>query len=217
MRFWRARCEHVLSELLSAVGLRSERQRLSWGSHFTGNITAWISPFSNRKQWLAVTSVEEIHESLFSGLCDRIYGTPPLIHCEECWWRRKIAVPNIVMYSLEMPDTLPRRGVESQETICKQIVTMPIATVEIKDSRTCWDIEDAPLFVQCHACPVIGRAGFFPCISWPGIVAEISRMGDGVKSPAQGARMHIEGANISRRRGMGFGIPPANYDYVLVN
>ena len=42
-------------------------------------------------------------------------------------------------------------------------------------------------------------------------------MGDGVKAPAKRARAHIEGANVSGRRRIGFGIPAADDDQILVN
>src|SRR5450631_1911606 len=108
MRFRSPRCEHVCRELLSTVRLRRQRQRLRWRGDFPGYVATRISALRNWKQGLAGTSIEEIHESLLRGLSDCIYRTPSAIYREECRRRRKIAVPDIVMYSLEMPNAFTR-------------------------------------------------------------------------------------------------------------
>src|SRR6476469_4303871 len=56
-----------------------------------------------------------------------------------------------------------------------------------------------------------------PPVLRPGVVAILARMRNGVKAPAQSTAVHIEGADVARRRRMRLRIPPAYDDQVLVD
>src|SRR5580698_10125431 len=116
-----------------------------------------------------------------------------------------------------MPDALAGVGVESQQSICKEIIANTIAPIEIKGSRTCRHINDPSLGIQRHAAPVIGRAGGLPRRGWPCFIPELTWMRDGMEAPAKFSRANIERTNISRWRGKSLGHFTAYDDEILVN
>ncbi len=122
-----------------------------------------------------------------------------------------------MVHSLEMPDAFAGLSIERKQRIGKEIVTYAIAAIEVEDGRTGGHIHDAAFGIDRHAGPVVCGAGILPGVFGPGVIAEFARMRDGVKGPAHSAGVHIEGADVTRRRGMGFGILSAHDDQVFVN
>src|ERR1039458_4428617 len=68
-----------------------------------------------------------------------------------------------------------------------------------------------------HIAPVVGGAGVPPCVGAPGFVSRLAWARNGVEYPAQRAGVHIEGANVAGRRGMGLRVAAADDDQVLVD
>src|ERR1700733_8964451 len=100
-----------------------------------------------------------------------------------------------------MPDTLSRGSIESQQGISEQVVADAVCAVKVRDRRACRNIDDATLSIESHATPVVRGACVSPRILRPGVIAEFPWMRNGVKRPANCSRMHVESANVPRRRG----------------
>src|ERR1700722_3792260 len=100
-----------------------------------------------------------------------------------------------MMHPLKMPKTFAGLCVEREQGVREEVVAHPIGSIEIEDRGPGGNVDDAALFVQGHSGPVIGRTCCLPGIRGPGVVAEFIGMWDGVKSPTEGARAYIEGAN----------------------
>src|SRR6202044_3622087 len=98
-----------------------------------------------------------------------------------------------------------------------EIVADAICTVEIVDSRSRRHIDDATLFIESHAGPVVGSAGHLPRILRPRLVPRLSRTRNSVKDPTEFASMHIVGANITAKCRLGFRRAKADDDRVLVD
>src|SRR5689334_2673540 len=103
-----------------------------------------------------------------------------------------------------MPNSLARFRVQRNQGIGEEIVANAVGAVPVGRCGTGGDIDDAAFSIEGHAGPVVGGTAVGPRVLRPGVVAELLRMRDGVKSPAQLARAHIVGANVARGRGQSF-------------
>src|SRR5580698_10276196 len=121
------------------------------------------------------------------------------------------------MYALEVPESLAGRGIEGEDGVGVEIVADAVAAVEVEYRGARRSVDDSAFGVERHPCPVVGCAGGLPCIFGPGFVAGLSRMRDGVEAPGQFAGAHVEGADVSRWRGMRLRIAAADDDEVLVD
>ncbi len=71
------------------------------------------------KQRLAGRAIKHVNEALLGGLRDCVDLLPIVRHRDQRWRRWEIAVPNIVMDALKMPDTLAGFSVERQLAVGK--------------------------------------------------------------------------------------------------
>src|ERR1700761_585573 len=131
--------------------------------------------------------------------------------------RGKVAVPQIMVHALEMPQAFPCLRIESEKRVGKKIIPGSIRAVEIKDRRSGGNINNPTLFIERHARPVIRRARIFPGIGRPRLITKFARPGYGVKSPEKFAGVNVESTNIARWRRVGLRIPSADNDRILVD
>ncbi len=162
-------------------------------------------------------AIEEKQVALLRGLGDGVYLLAVGANRDQRGWRREVAVPDIVMDALEVPDSLAGVRVERQQSVGVEIVADAVCTVEVVDGGARGDVDDAALFIERHAGPVVGGAGDLPCVLRPRLVARFSRTGDGVKDPAEFAGMHVVGANVTAERGLRLRRAKADDDHVFVD
>ena len=105
---------------------------------------------------------------------------------------------HVVADDLEVPDALARGRVERDERIGKQIVAQPVGPIEVTRGRPGRHIDEAPRLVERHPGPAVGAAAVLPGALRPRGVPEFARMRNGVEGPAQRARPHVVGANVTR-------------------
>ena len=118
---------------------------------------------------------------------------------------RQVAVPEIVMNKLKMPEPLAGLGIQRQQAIGIQILAQTVATPEIEGCRAGRAEHDPPGFIEREARPHIGAADITVRLGGPGLVARLAGLGDGVEAPRQ-----FSGANVESpyrawsRRGRAF-------------
>ena len=173
--------------------------------------------FFDGEERLAGDAIEEIDDALLGGLRDRVGGLAIVRYGEKRRRSGEVAIPDVVMDALEMPEALAGVGVEGEQRVGEEVVAEAIATVEIKDSRASGRVENAAFGIESHAGPVVCGSGGLPRTIGPGFVAKFAGMRNRVEGPAQGPAVHVEGANVARGRGMGFRIASADDDEVFVD
>src|ERR1700693_3159400 len=112
MHLWSAIGEQLLSESLASKWRGLGWERLLRGGDFAGYITRRILSRFDRKQRSACGALKKINETLFCGLC---YGVDLLLsalYSQKRGRRRKIAIPQIMMNTLKVPDSFS--GISTQ-------------------------------------------------------------------------------------------------------
>ncbi len=105
-----------------AKGAGSKRKGLGGRGYLSGNVAGRIARLLDRKERIAIRPVEEVDESLLGCLRNRIDLHAVALDGEERGRGGEIAIPDVVVNALEMPDALAGGGIESQQGIGKQIV-----------------------------------------------------------------------------------------------
>src|SRR5260370_1212622 len=115
--FRRAVGQHFFSEKLARIGSGLGGKRLLGGGDFAGNGARGIFPIFHGEKRFAVAAVEQIDKTLLGGLRDGIDTFATALHGEQRGRRRKIAVPEIVLHALKMPDALAGFGVQRDQSV----------------------------------------------------------------------------------------------------
>lgn len=121
------------------------------------------------------------------------------------------------MNALEVPEALAGVGVESEEGVGVEVVAEAVEAVEVVDGGAGGDVDDAALFVEGHAGPVVGGAGDLPGVFGPGLVAGFAGKGDGVEDPAELAGVDVVGADVAVQGRFGLGRAEADDDHVFID
>ena len=130
---------------------------------------------------LRYSILQNIEEALLAGLYYGVDWLSITLQRRQHRWRGEISVPYVMLYRLEVPDSLPGFSVQRQQTISKEVVADPIATVKVKSSRPGWNKNNSTFAVERHPRPIIGGATLLPRVLGPGFVTELAGMRDGVK------------------------------------
>src|SRR5277367_1755765 len=173
--------------------------------------------FFDREKRLAIGTVKHVQVPLLGCLCDCLHAPAVVSYRQQSRRRRKIPIPNVMMDALEVPKALAGFGIEREQSVCEEIVACTVGSIKIEYCRSCRDIDNAPPGIERHPRPVVRCAGAFPCFSRPTGVAEFSRMRDGMKSPSQTARLHIECTDVAGRRGIRLGVATPDNNQILIN
>jgi hypothetical protein len=182
-----------------------------------GNGRGWEGSLLDGKEWLAGDAVEEVEEALLGGLRDGVDGLAVAVDGEQCWRRGEVAVPDVVMDALEVPEALAGVGVEGEECVGEEVVADAIGAVEVTYRGACRDVDDAALGVDGHPCPVVGCSCGLPGVCRPGLVAVFAGEWNGVEGPAELTGVDVEGADVAVERGLRLGQAEAENDGVLVD
>src|SRR3954466_3476774 len=99
------------------------------------------------------------------------------------------------MNRLEMPESFAGADIESNQAVSEEIVAPAISAVEIVVRRAGWEESNAAFRVDRNFAPGIRAADILPCVCiFVGVVAELSRMRNGVEGPNQLSSQNIVGA-----------------------
>ena len=101
-------------------------------SPFTGHLGFRYGTILYREQWLAGCAVEEKHESRLGDLRDGLKFVAVMINADEVGAGWEIMIPKIVAHGLEMPEAFARARVETNGTICEEIVSLAPSAIEIR-------------------------------------------------------------------------------------
>ena len=123
---------HVLGEDLASERRGLQRYRLDFGHYFAIDVRLWNLAVFNRKKRLAGLAVEDEHVAGLSDLRNRVDQTTVAPHCHEVRRRGNVAVPNVMLDELKMPDALAGIRIEGKKGVGEQIVANSVGSVEIE-------------------------------------------------------------------------------------
>ena len=99
------------------------------------------------------------------------------------------------MHDLKMPEPFSRGGVQCEQAVGEQILSMSFSPIEIRLSRLGRDVNDAAFFIQRLAAPGHQTGRVFVSVLRPGVVAHLARPGDQVEDPTLLAGPDVESPN----------------------
>ena len=194
---------------LRGEGLGLEGIGLGFGGDFAGRCAGWVGAVFDGEERGARGAVEEVEVALLGGLGDGGDLFSVALDGDEGGGRGEVAVPDVVMDALEVPEALAGGGVEGEEGVGVEIVAEAGCAVEVGYRGAGGDVDDAAVGVDGHAGPVVGCAGGLPGVGGPGLampgfVAGFAGVGDGVEGPAEGSGADVVGADVAGRARGGF-------------
>src|SRR6202043_425245 len=105
-------------------------------------VTAGKRALLDREQRCAGHAIEEKNITLFARLRYRCYTLTGMLHRQQHWRRREVAIPYIVTGGLEMPQAPASRRIQGEQTVGEQVVPGAIGAIKVADRRTCRGIYD---------------------------------------------------------------------------
>jgi hypothetical protein len=128
-----------------------------------------------------------------------VNGSAVLGDRDERRRRREVAIPEIVLHRLEVPDALARRGAQAEDRVGEEVVAVAVGAVEVIGRRARGRVQKAALLVERDARPGVGAATVLPRAFRPGVVAELARVRDGVECPLLRAGVDVERTDVAGR------------------
>ena len=111
--------------------------------------------------------------------------------------RRYIHVPQRMVDQLKVPFALSGLQVHADEAFSEEIVSRPMPAVEIAGWRFYRQVDESKLLVHSNLRPHAGVAGVFRRAFFPGVVAKLAFLGNGVENPEPFAGAHVESAHVA--------------------
>ena len=124
------------------------------GIWLAGNFCSLIG-----KSGRACRAVEKKKKPLLAGLGYRVNAGTVALDRNQGGRGREIAVPDVVVDTLKVPDSSAGACIDGYQCIGKKIVADPVSSVKVKVTVSRLGQYDAPLVVERHARPIVGRAG----------------------------------------------------------
>ena len=142
----------------------------------------------------------------------------PVAHdSHERRWRWEIAIPDVVLDRLKMPDALAGVRIEREERVGEQVVAGTVGAVEIGRGGAGGDEDESTFYIDCHSRPVVGAARVGPGVLRPGVVAVLAGTRNGVERPAKPPGADVVGADVAARCRQALGRPAADDVQILVD
>ena len=195
---------HVFGEDLAGERRRFQRQRLRGRKLLAIDIGSGDLAVFNREQRLAGFALEDEYVTRLGELYRGIDQIPVALHGDETGRDRQVAIPDVMLDNLKMPDTLARLRLQRNQRIREQIVSKAVGAVEIESRRPGRNEQQPALFIQTHAAPIVRGSTIFPGVLRPGLVPELARMGNRVEAPAKLSGTDVVGPDVTGRRGESF-------------
>src|SRR5262245_52201823 len=157
---WRhERIDVFLSERLSGERRRERRERLRGRRILAGRVRLRHGTLLNGPKRLAGLTVKHEQETMFRRLRNDVDTLAVMTDGQKLRSSRQIIVPQIVMNQLIVPETLAGLGIQSNEAVCKEIVSLSVAAVKVVPSGAKWNENDSTLHIDRHFVPVVDAAG----------------------------------------------------------
>ena len=207
----------VLGHPLPGERGRPHRQGLGGPGDLAGNVRGRERPFLDGVDRLAGLAVEHEDVGRLGDLGHDVAPPAVLDDGQQVGGRREVAVPDVVVHRLEMPDPLAGRRVEGEQGVGEEVGAHAVAAVEVGGGRAGGDEHQPPLVVHRHARPVVGGADAEPRVRRPGVVAVLAGMRDGAEDPPDLAGAGVECADVPGGGGVGLGVPRRQDEQVLVD
>ena len=178
-----AGCEVVFGEDLPGIGFGKERVGLRGGTHLAGYVAFGDLHLFDGKERFAGDPVEDVEVALLGGLGDGVDALAVVQHGCEHGRGGEVAVPDVVMDALEVPDLFAGLGVEREQGVGVEVVADAVAAVEVVDRRAGGREDHSAGRVDRESGPCVGGASRLPCACGPGLVAWLAGMWNGVEGP----------------------------------
>ena len=184
MRGRRAHREHVLRERLSHERRRRDRIRLRVRGLLAFHMRGRNTTVLDREERLSGRALENVDVTRLGDLRDGVDFATVARHGDQCRRGGEVPVPQVVLYRLEMPETLSGFRIEREQRVGEQIVPDTVRAVEVECRRAGGGEHDAALLIDGDARPGVRATGDLPRIGRPRIVSELAGARDRVKDPA---------------------------------
>ena len=201
VRLGRARGYHRFGQFLARERRRLERVRLPLRQQLAVDRRRRHFSIANREQRPAGPALEHVHVAVFRHLGDCFNLAPRAGDGDEVRGSGEVPVPHVVPDALKVPDAAPGPGVEREHTVGEQVVSVPGHTVEVEGRRSGGGKHHRVLRIDSDAGPGIGAPGNRVGVLRPRLVAELARLRNGVKDPADFPAVDVEGTDVSGRSG----------------
>ena len=180
------------------IGRRLEREGLGRPSRLARYLGLGHGTLFDAEQGAAGLPIQQKEMSHLGHLSHGVHGSAFVIDRDQDRGTGQIVVPQVMMHDLIVPDAFAGLGIETEDAVSKEILADPIAAPVIIGGRSGAEEDPPPPGVQRDATPGIGASHALPCIGRPGVVAELLRMGNGMKDPASFAGPQVEGTDVAR-------------------
>ena len=181
----------VLGQTLLRKRRRRQGERLGGPRGFAFEIGWRHRPLLNREQRLTRFPIEEEHDAGFHGLRHGGDFLAVVLHVDEHRGGRKIAVPQVVMDHLEVPDPLARIGLQGKQAVGEEVGALSISAPEVEGGRAGRQKHEPALGVDADTAPGVGAADARVGVCRPRLVAEFTREWNRVERPSDLARADI--------------------------
>src|SRR5262245_6839148 len=163
----RSKFRREIDQIIHRDTLAFEWGRFSWKrlrrrSSFAGCGRDGNGTFLNRPDRLPCYAIKYENESFFRNLRDSFNVFAVDRDVAENGRSRQIVVPEVVMNSLKMPDSLARLSLDANEAVAEKIIAEAMTAVHVACRRRQGQVDVAQLFVCAEIGPGIDGARVFP-------------------------------------------------------
>src|ERR1051326_4463779 len=170
--------QYILSQNLPGERCYVSWQRLGFGGNLSRNVRLWYGMLFDGEQRRAIGPIEDEEETLFTRLGDSVYVPAIVLHRQQNRMSGEVTVPKVMMHTLKMPEQLSCACIERQKTVCIEVISNAISSVEIECSRPGRNVNNSARLIQCHSRPIIRSPHLFVRVVVPGLVTRLARMRD---------------------------------------
>ncbi len=123
---------HIFGKDLACEWRWLERKRLGLREHFAVNRRGRNLTFLDRKQGLARFPVEQENEAGLGDLCHGVDKAAVPFHLEQTGRRGQVAVPDVMLDGLKMPDALTCFGFQRKQRVGEKVVAGAVGSVKVE-------------------------------------------------------------------------------------
>src|SRR5690606_16199830 len=116
-----------------------------------------------------------------------------------------------------MPDPFSGFGIKCNQRVCEEVVSRPISAIVVIRRRTSGCKDQPSLCIDAQSRPAIGCASPYPGVRRPGLVPILSRVGNGVKPPAQLSGANVISTDVPWRSGQIFADLASDDQHILID
>src|SRR5262249_48793410 len=127
-------------------------------------------------------------------------------------------VPYVMMDCLEVPFVGARLNIDGNDGVSKQICALPVPSIKATNWRSQGQKEESPLLVECEIeGPDIDTQSSLPAVTFPGVVANGTRLRDRAEFPELRSGARVESPRIPDSSDRSWRRVGADHDNISVN